>query len=175
VTPLATLIGQYESWRAIESKDALERGFTMMQMLELTLRQGWPNWPLQLLGVLALVAPVLTRRDRWNEWQFRLLYLCSVLVFCIIFNHQSESPTFVIGVTGAAIWFATLARPTKWEWFVFGFFVVCTILASSDAMPTVLQKRLFDPYKFKTVPCIVLWIELQRRLWAGRLPSAREA
>ncbi|MEO5818546.1 MAG: glycosyltransferase family 87 protein [Gemmatimonadaceae bacterium] len=173
VTPWATLMAQYASWHAIESKDALERGFTVMQMAELLLRQGWPNWPLQLGGTLLLVAPVLLRRERWSEWSFRLTYLCSVLLFCVIFNHQSESPTFVIGVAGAAIWFAALARPTRWEWALFVFFVVCTILASSDAMPDALQRELFDRYRFKTMPCILLWIELQRRLWGPRLASGK--
>lgn len=171
VTPWSTLVAQYASWHAIESKDALDRGFTVMQMAELVFRQGWPNWPMQAGGTLLLVAPVLWRRDRWREWSFRLAYLCSVLLFCVIFNHQSESPTFVIGVAGAAIWFAALTRPTRLEWALFVFFVVCTILASSDAMPDVVQRELFDRYRFKTVPCILLWIELQRRLWGVRLPS----
>ncbi len=175
VTPWSTLVAQYASWQAIESKDAMDRGFTVMQMAELLFRQGWPNWPLQLGGALLLVAPVLLRRDRWSEWSFRLTYLCSVLVFCVIFNHQSESPTFVIGVAGAAIWFAALTRRSKKEWALFVFFVVCTILASSDAMPRVIQREFFDPYKFKTVPCILLWIELQRRLWAAKRPSDQVA
>jgi hypothetical protein len=33
-------------------------------------------------------------------------------------------------------------------------------------MPRLLQKSLFDPYRLKVVPLIVLWVELQRRLWA---------
>lgn len=165
VTSPATLLAHYASWRAIESKDALDRGFTVMQMVQLVLRQDWPNWPQQLGGVLLLVAPVLVRRERWHEWSFRLAYLCSVLVFCVIFNHQSESPTLVIAVAGAAIWFAMLARPSRGEWALFGFFVVCTILASSDAMPRAVQRAVFDKYQFKTVPCIVLWVVLQVRLW----------
>ena len=172
VTPAHTLLGQYESWRAIESHDALDRGFTVMQMVQLLLRQDWPNGPQQLAGVLLLVAPVLVRRDQWTNWAFRRLYLCSVLVFCVIFNHQSESPTFVIAVAGAAIWFATLARPTRAEWGLFVFVVVCTILASSDAMPRAIQRAVFDRYHFKTVPCIALWVVLQVRLWgSGRVGS----
>jgi len=171
VTPWSTLVAQYASWRAIESIDALHLGYSVMQMAELLFRQGWPNWPLQLGGTLLLVAPILLRRNRWREWSFRLAYLCSVLVFCVIFNHQAESPTFVIGVGGAAIWFAALTKPTKFEWALFGFFIVCTVLASSDAMPQVLQRELFDKYRFKVVPLILLWIELQRRLWGARLPS----
>jgi hypothetical protein len=173
VTPVQTLLAQYASWRAVESHDALDRGFTVMQMVELLFHQDWPNWPQQLGGVLLLVAPVLVRRDRWTDWAFRRLYLCSVLLFCVIFNHQSESPTFVIAAAGAAIWFASLPRPTWREWALLAFFVVCTILASSDAMPKVLQRDLFDRYHFKTVPAIVLWIFIQVRLW--RRPSVMRA
>ncbi|MEO6526743.1 MAG: glycosyltransferase family 87 protein [Gemmatimonadaceae bacterium] len=173
VTPPSTLAAQYASWRAIEAVDAMQRGYSVMQMVQLLLRADWPNWPLQLLGVLALVAPVLAQPSRWREWELRRLYLASLLLFCVIFNHQAESPTFVIGICGVAIWFTALERPTRWEWALLAFIVVCTILASSDAMPERLQRELFDRYRFKTVPLIVLWIELQRRLWSAPRPQLR--
>jgi hypothetical protein len=173
VTPPATLLAQYGSWRAISAVDARDRGYTVMQMLAYLRPGDWPNWPVQLAGVAALLAPVLLQRSRWHEWDRRRLYLCSVLVFCVIFNHKAESPTFVVAVTGAAIWFAALARRTRWEWALFAFVVVCTILASSDAMPDVVQRELFDRWRFKTVPLIVLWVELQRRLWRAGVREAK--
>jgi hypothetical protein len=169
VTPWASLQMQYASWHAIESRDALDRGFTVMQMVELALRQHWPNWPQQLLGTIVLVAPVLFRRERWSDWSFRLTYLCSVLVFCVIFNHQSESPTFVIAVAGAAIWFAMRERWTQLDWSLFAFFVVGTILASSEAMPRAVQREVFDAYHAKTIPAIVVWIAMQVELWSRRV------
>jgi hypothetical protein len=172
VTSPALLGAQYQSWRAIESVDALERGYSVMAMLQIALRGDWPNWPIQLAGVIALVAPVLMRRDRWSQWGFRRLYLCSVLVFCVIFNHQSESPTFVIGVTGVAIWFASLPVRGRWAWATFWLVAVGTILASSDAMPVMVQREFFDPYRAKTVPLIVVWVILQVQLWKPRLPAA---
>jgi hypothetical protein len=42
----------------------------------------------------------------------------------------------------------------------------CTVLASSDAMPKLIQDRFFDPYHFKSVPLLLVWVEIQRRLWA---------
>jgi hypothetical protein len=165
VTTPSTLVSQYASWRAIESTDALERGFSVMQHLQLLLRRDLPNWPIQLLGVALLLAPVLVRRERWGDWPFRRLYLCSVLVFCVLFNHQAESPTFVIGVAGVAVWFAALERRTRWRWTLLALFVVGTVLASSDAMPAWLQRNLFDPYRLKTVPLLLVWIEMQRTLW----------
>jgi hypothetical protein len=171
VTSPARLLAQYASWRSIETVDATARGFTVMQMIEQLFHAGLPNWPIQLAGVLLLVAPILVQRWRWHDWILRRLYLCSVLVFCVIFNHQAESPTFVIAITGVAIWFAAIERPTRWEWVLLGFIAVFTILASSDLMPRAIQRDFFDRYRFKTVPLIVLWIELQRRLW---LPRERE-
>jgi hypothetical protein len=173
VTSPARLLAQYASWRAIEATDSMHRGFTVMEMIELVTGAGLPNWPIQLAGILVLVAPVVVQHWRWHDWELRRLYLCSVLVFCVIFNHQSESPTFVIAITGAAIWFATIERPSRFEWALLGFLVVCTILASSDVMPRAIQRDFFDRYRFKTVPLIVLWIELQRRLWWPRVREAR--
>jgi Glycosyltransferase family 87 len=171
VTTPERLMAQYASWRAIETVDATERGFTVMRMIEQLFHAGLPNWPIQLAGILLLVAPVVLQRGRWHDWTLRRLYLCSVLVFCVIFNHQAESPTFVIAVTGVAIWFAAIEHPSRWEWALLAFVAVCTILASSDLMPRSIQRDFFDRYRFKTVPLIALWAELQRRLW---LPPVRE-
>jgi hypothetical protein len=173
VTSPDTLLAQYASWRAIEAKDSLHRGYAVMNVLEQLVHAGWPNWPIQLVGVLALLAPVVVQRWRWHDWDLRRLYLCSVLVFCVIFNHQAESPTFVVAITGVAIWFAAIPRPSRWEWALLAFIVVFTILASSDVMPRSIQRDFFDRYRFKAVPLIVLWIELQRRLWFPRVREAR--
>jgi hypothetical protein len=40
-------------------------------------------------------------------------------------------------------------------------------------MPRAIQRDFFDRYRFKAVPLIVLWIELQRRLWFPRVREAR--
>ena len=173
VTSPDGLLAQYASWRAIQATDSLNRGFTVMRMIELTTHAGLPNWPIQLAGVLILLAPVVVQRWRWHDWDLRRLYLCSVLVFCVIFNHQAESPTFVIALTGVAVWFASIPRPSRWEWAMLGFVVVFTILASSDLMPRSIQRDFFDRYRFKAVPLIVVWIELQRRLWWPRVREAR--
>jgi len=174
VTSPTILRAQYVSWRALGAADAsIKRGYSVMQMVENVLHQGWPHWPIQLLGVAILLAPVLFQRNRWHEWERRRLYLCSVLVFCVIFNHLAESPTFVVALAGAAIWFAALARPSRWEWTLFVLIVVLTILSSSDIMPDAIQRDFFDRYRFKTVPLIVLWIEVQRRLWSAGVREAK--
>ena len=173
ITPPDTLLAQYTSWRAIGTADSLKLGYSVMNVLEQLFHAGMPNWPIQLAGVLVLLAPVVVQRWRWHDWDLRRLYLCSVLVFCVIFNHLAESPTFVVALTGVGIWFAAIARPSRWEWALLGFIVLFTILASSDLMPQQIQRDFFDRYRFKTVPLIALWIELQRRLWFPRVREAK--
>ncbi|HEU4721270.1 MAG TPA: glycosyltransferase family 87 protein [Gemmatimonadaceae bacterium] len=173
VTSPQTLLAQYASWHAIEQMDTHKRGYSVMTVVEQLFGADLPNWPIQLVGLLLLLAPVVVQRWRWHDWDLRRLYLCSVLVFCVIFNHAAESPSFVVAIAGAGIWFAAIPRPSRWEWTLLGAIVVLTILASSDVMPDRIQRDFFDRYRFKTVPLIGLWIELQRRLWFPRVREAR--
>lgn len=172
VTTPSVLRAQYLSWRAIGAVDTLKRGYSLMEHVQLLFRLGLPNWPFQLAGVALLLAPVLARRERWGDWRFRRVYLCSLLVFCMLFNHLAESPGFVVAVAGVAIWFTALAQWGRWTWALFALFIVGTVLSSSDAMPVWLQRHLFDPYRLKTIPLLLVWIAMQRALWRRATPSA---
>ena len=157
------LAEQYRSWGAIQRVDALDRGYSVMQQLQLWLGQDWPNWPIQLVGVVVLLAP-LVRYGLWGQGPFRLLFLASLLMFCVLFNHKSESPTFVVALSGIAIWFALVPR-TPWTWTVLGVVVVATVLSSSDAMPQPIQQGFFEPYRLKIIPVFLVWVLTQRELW----------
>ncbi len=109
VTSPSMLLAQYGWWHDVESSDALERGASVMQMLNQALGVTWPNWPVQLAGTIVLLLP-LARREQWRCRHFRLTYLASLLVFVVIFNHQAERPSFVIAATGVAIWFVESPR-----------------------------------------------------------------
>jgi hypothetical protein len=157
------LLAQYRSWGAISGRDALTRGYSVMEQLHLWTGLNWPNWPVQLGGALVLLAP-LARISRWGVERFRLLFLASVLMFCVLFNHKAESPTFVVAAAGVAIWFVVSARD-RLAWGAFALFVVGTVLSASDAMPEALQEQVFEPYRFKTIPVLVVWILTQSALW----------
>lgn len=157
------LLAQYRSWGAISSSDALTRGYSVMEQVHLWTGLDWPNWPLQLVGAVALLAP-LARLSRWGVERFRLLFLASVLMFCVLFNHKAESPSFVVAAAGVAIWFVVSDRG-RLSWSAFALFVVGTVLSASDAMPETLQQNFFEPYRFKTIPVVIVWILTQFALW----------
>ena len=162
------LAAQYHSWRLVESVDALSVGGGgggglyggVMQQLRIWLGVRWPNWPVQLAGTTLLLLPLA----RWREWrweEFRLRFLCSLLVYMVIFNHQSESPSFVIAVTGIAIWFVTTPR-SGWHDAILVLTLVVVSLSSTDITPKSWQQHFFVHYRLKTVPCTIAWLTM---LW----------
>ena len=182
VTSPTRLIAQYASWRATEAHDADELQFDcvqcaakvdggglyggVMQQLRFWTGAAIPNWPVQLAGTLLLLLPIALRwRDR-DDPAFRRLVLCSLLVYVVIFNHQSESPSFVIAMLGVTIWWASGAR-TRWQttWMVLTVLIVS--LAYSDLMPGQIRSELFGRYRLKTVPCLLAWLAMQWELWRG--------
>ena len=162
VTTPSVLLAQYRSWRSVESADAQERWFSVMELLHRWLGVTWPNWPVQLAGTLTLLLPLLLRRDRWAESRFRLLYLCSVLMFVVLFNHQAERASYVIAFAGAAIWFAT--EPQRW-WRA-GLFGVAfvTIPLMSTLIPGAPHSATAMLYRL-AVPSVSIWVAIQIALW----------
>jgi hypothetical protein len=162
-----TLIAQYHSWRGVESLDAQQRWFSVMELLHRWLGADWPNWPVQLAGTLVLLAPLALRRDRWDEYRFRVLYLCSVLLYVVLFNHQAERASFVIGFAGAAMWFASEPR-TRWRTAVFVVaFITIPLMSTLIPVPAIMKSRTAMLYRL-ALPSLVIWLAIQWELWRGR-------
>jgi len=177
----AALAAQYQSWRMVEAVDALSVGGGggsgmyggVMQQLRLIFGVSWPNWPVQLAGTVLLMLPLA----RWRNWEnaaFRLRFLCALLVYMVIFNHQSESPSFVIAVTGIAIWFATTPR-TWWHTTVMVLTIVVVSISSTDITPKSWQRDFFVHYRLKTIPCTLAWITMLWELFIVRTSERGEA
>ncbi len=166
VTPPATLVAQYRSWRAIESSDTGERWFSVMELVHRATGTDWPNWPVQLAGTLVLLAPLALRRARWEDPAFRLRYLCSLLLYVVLFNHQAERASFVIAFAGIAIWFASEPR-TVWRTASFGVaFLTIPLMSTLIPVPAVLRSQTAMLLRL-AVPTLVVWLQIQRDLWTG--------
>lgn len=167
-----SLIAQYRSWMAVEAIDAAPavaggHGGALyggvMQQLHIWFGVTWPNWPTQLLGTILLLLPLAIRRDRWSDPDFRLRVLCSILVYVVIFNHQAESPSFVIATTGIAIWYVIGPRDALST----GILAATLLLVSagtSDLVPRWMRVHVMLEWRVKTLPCIAAWIVMQAEL-----------
>ena len=105
------LLAQYASWLRIEAIDALP-GYFYSINFQLSTWSGviLPPWPLALAGTLALLAPLFREPTLRRNARFRMLFLCSVLGYVVVFNHQAERETQAIALTGLAVWAAIMPR-----------------------------------------------------------------
>jgi hypothetical protein len=165
------LWSQYHSWMAVQGAD--EGGYSVMEHLRIWFGVGWANWPVQIAGAGILLAPVV-RMSHWAQPRFRLLFLASVLMFSVLFNHGAESPSFVIALAGVAIWFAVSVRD-RFAWGVLTIVVIGTVLSSSDAMPTGLRREIFQHYRLKTLPVLLVWALTQVQLWRRSESASHQA
>jgi hypothetical protein len=164
---------QYRSWYAIETRDAapMPRYGTggadlyagLMGQFRVWFGVEWPHWPVQLAGLVILLAPVALQRARFGERAFRIQLLASLLVFCVLFNHQAESPSYSIAMIGAAIWYAASERATWRTWLIVACVAIVN-LGSTDLLPRSLYRAYYVPYLLKTMPLIPLWIVMQLEL-----------
>ncbi len=172
VTSPATLMAQYQSWQGVEASDSLQRWFSVMQLVEQWTGAGWPNWPMQLAGTVALLAPLAVRRARWGDERFRLLYLCSVLLYVVLFNHQAERASYVIAFAGASIWFASSPRE-QWRSVLYWTAFVTIPLMSTLIPGAVFRTPSATTYRL-ALPILAIWIAVQFELWRGSRPQLNE-
>ncbi|HVH09804.1 MAG TPA: glycosyltransferase family 87 protein [Gemmatimonadales bacterium] len=166
--PPHELLAQYRSWWAIEASDAdrLHRGDSVMQYLYMWFGADWPNWPVQLVGTLLLLAPLALERRRWSEAAFRLEFLCSLLVYLVLFNHQSERASFVLAYTGVFVWYAAGPNdPVRRAFALLGLGVL--VLQDVQVLPWTLHDAL-GRYRVKGIPCLAAWLVMQVELLGWR-------
>lgn len=107
-------------------------------------------------GLLLQLAPLL-RIKYYHNIIFQLRYLATILIFVVIFSSSSESSTYIVAVSGVAIWFITQDYPIKrWVWVLFGTVLVFTSLSASDLFPYHIR-QMFIIYSIKAFPCCILW------------------
>jgi hypothetical protein len=135
VTSPGELIAQYRSWIAIILRD--EGDLTFARSIMVVFREysgaAVANWLFQGLATLILLTPLLLRRAKWGDAGFRRAFLASLLVYVVIFNHQSENASYVIASIGLALWFLSAERRTVAHWVL-----LLACMAGLEAVPYFL-------------------------------------
>jgi hypothetical protein len=169
VTSPTTLLAQYASWRGVETVDAQQRWFSVMQLVHRWTGASWPNWPVQLIGTLVLLAPLALRRDRWNDARYRFGYLCSVLMYVVLFNHQAERASYLIAFVGITLWYVASER-ARWQSWLFVTAFITIPLMSTLIPGSFFRGRNATLYRL-AAPTLAIWLAVQWELWR-RIPAA---
>ena len=110
------------------------------------------------IGVVIFLLPYY-KIKMYKEFVFKYLIVSSILIWIVIFNHKAESPTFIIAMTGVALWFVQSKKDTL-NIILFASAFILTTLGSTDIFPRYLREEFVNPYALKAFPCIFVWIKI---------------
>ena len=170
VSPIE-LLNIYKNWFNLFSTDVShELNHSVISILKNWFNVEVNKSLMQAIGFILLVLP-LFRKNNFLEINYRLLFLCSVLIWSVIFNHKAESPTYIIAVVGVSIWFF-ISKRSPLEISMILFLFLLTSLSPTDLFPKDLRDNYIIPYSLKALPCILIWIKIQYDLLSfGRIKT----
>ncbi len=149
------LLFLYQSWIHRLQLQSLRESLSLIGVIGLfdsiDIDQGW----IMLAGTITMLL-VLFKKQVYNNADFRLLYLGGILLFTVVFNPGVESPSYIIGVTGAAIWYIGKDR-LKWHQWLMVLLFVFTCLSPTEIFPKPIRDQFLKPYLIKAIPCILVW------------------
>lgn len=107
-------------------------------------------------AILLFLSQYLMLHWRHNS-KFRLLLLCSTLLFPVLFSTSSESPTYIIAFPAICIWYM-IQPATKWNNALFIFALVVCSFSHSDVFTPWVRHHIAVPYALKAFPCLLIWL-----------------
>ncbi len=137
---------------------SISYGFSVMGLIHTWLNIDFNKLIVVGFGAIVFMFPFL-RFKYYSDFTFKLLALCSVLIWVIIFNHKAESPTFVIAMAGVAIWFVSNKR-NNLDLGLLLLAMLLTSLSPTDLFPKFIRDTYIIPYSLKALPCILIWMKV---------------
>lgn len=150
------LWNQYLNWGQMLANDHSDSlGMGIYQYTAVFLEDDLNKKVFLILGVLFLLAP-LARVKQFINPEFRLHYLCLLLLWVVVFNHKAESPTFIIAVVGCGIWGLSHEIIPKWKQYLLWACLLLTSFITTDLCPRFLKDKYLNVYYIKPVLSIVI-------------------
>lgn len=150
------LLYLYKSWgRLLIADQGNSTGISVMGILQSWFKFNISKNIITFVGIILFFLPLLQIR-KYKIYDFRLLVLCSTLVWVIIFNHKAESSTYIISISGIAIWFFSQTK-TRINIILLILAFVFTSLSSGDLFPHFIKEEFINPYDIKGLFSIVIF------------------
>jgi hypothetical protein len=158
VTSPDQLLEHYANWLQILQSDGTSRyGFSIFGVLHRWFAIDISKW-IVLVSGLIIFCIVYLRKDLFHEYGFRILFLTSILLWVVLFNHAAESSSYIICMTGIGIWYFTQERKTLNTILAITAFLVVSLLFT-DITPIQYKHYLYH-YYVKTIPVILIWTRI---------------
>ncbi len=110
-------------------------------------------------GILVFGLPYL-RFKQYKNIAFQLMILSSTLLFIVLFSSGSESPTYIIAVSGVMIWFLIQKEKSPFVIGLLIFVIILTCFSFSDLFPKSVKENYIIKYSLKALPCCIVWFRI---------------
>lgn len=157
------VIHSYVDWyQALATKNTVNetsfmQNISVMGMLRHLLKTEYLNIIVIFFAGWFYLIPLLRLTQLKNK-TFQLTYLSFALIGVVIFSSSAESPTYIIAMTGIAIWFVIQTHKNALVNFLLWFAIVITSLSPTDLFPSYIRVNLIQPYSLKALPCFIIWL-----------------
>lgn len=168
VVDMEQFIFLYKSWANLLANDhSISDGLSVIGWLKTWFGLNVNKTYVSVVGAILFCIPLL-RIKQYSNFVFRMLLLASIMIWVVIFNHRAESPTFIIAITGVALWYyGQKQKPENYALLVLAF--VFTTLSPTDLFPRFIRNEWMKPYVVKAVPCILIWGKITYDLLFAKL------
>ena len=146
---------QYQNWLDLLRADHVSGlGYSLMGVLALFIPNLEPSG-IQIAGLVLCVSVFFWRRSA--DQQVRWVAFVSLMYFFVVFNHKSESPTFIIPMLAFALDYVQWRSDKRWRYAGLAFTLIFVSYFSSDLCPRWFRTEVLHPYALKVWPFLILW------------------
>ncbi len=157
------VVNQYKEWffclgeKNMENGDSIAQNISLLGFVHRVSGLNFSDLYLILPGILIFALPYL-RFKQYDCVNFQLGILASVLMFVVLFSTGSESSTYIIALSGVAVWYiSSPEKRGKTDLFLLIFAFLLTSMSPSDLFPKYLRTEYIQPYALKALPVILIW------------------
>ena len=157
------LIILYEQWKASLLQDyTVNQGTSIMGIINSVTNWNVPVLYIQIIGIVMLLFTIVYLLATKKYEHFKYEVLAYITIWVLIFNQAAEPNTYLISITGIAVWY-TQSSKTRIEKALIVFVFIFSVLSTSDIFPRIIRNSFVYPYSIKAVgPALVLiWIQIK--------------
>jgi hypothetical protein len=149
----------FRGWFSILAADySKSAGLSIMGLLKSWSGMEVNKYIVLITGLIFLLLPLLVHR-KYFDFPSRSKYFASVLIWIIIFNYKAESPSYIIAMTGIALWFFSGEKKLP-DRILFILAIVLVSLTPTDLFPESFRDNFLQYYCIKALPAILIWIKI---------------
>ncbi|SFW84804.1 glycosyltransferase family 87 protein [Chitinophaga sancti] len=158
------LCQHYIDWFHLLTSSTIKEDGSLLGMLHVILGLHAPASELfdkiALLIAVVMLLHVLISGLVKRVQGFPLMLTAYLLIWIVVFNQSTESPTYIMAVTGVAIGCFAMPLPGTWRKCLLWFTLVIVSLSPTDLVPKFINQYAIALH-IKALPCTIVLLFLQ--------------